>query len=176
MVQHGTFADRTSAPGAERSAQATPWPALEAAAGPAGRRRLGRQEFRRRQSLGAFNPLFPKGAYFNESGLTSWSNLVAIRPALACRPAAVTLEVSYLDRARMTPGDAIYLQPAAVLPSSAASRAKAVGQALQVDASWQINRNLKVQGQLVHQSVADAVQALGGRSVDFAMLIVQARF
>jgi hypothetical protein len=45
-----------------------------------------------------------------------------------------------------------------------------------MDAAWQINRNLKLQGQLVHQSADDAVQALGGRSVDFAMVIVQARF
>jgi hypothetical protein len=29
---------------------------------------------------------------------------------------------------------------------------------------------------LVHQSAGDAVQAVGGRSVDFAMLILQVRF
>jgi hypothetical protein len=45
-----------------------------------------------------------------------------------------------------------------------------------MDAAWQVNRNLKLQGQFVHQSAGDAVQALGGRSVDFAMLVLQLRF
>jgi hypothetical protein len=127
--------------------------------------------------LGAFNPLFPKGAYFNDTGLTSWSNLLAVRPSLGLSPRRdVTLELSYLMRWRQTGADAIYLQPATALAPVGPDRSKAVGEAIQMDAAWQINRNLKVQGQLVHQSAADAVQALGGRSVDFAMLIVQARF
>jgi hypothetical protein len=40
--------------------------------------------------LGTFNPLFPKGSYFNETGLTSWSNLVAVRPSLGLAPAAMS--------------------------------------------------------------------------------------
>jgi len=127
--------------------------------------------------LGTFNPLFPKGAYFNESGLTSWSNLTAIRPSLGLSPSkAVALEVSYLDRARMTASDAIYLQPAAVLPGSSASRAKAVGQALQFDASWQATRSVKLQLQALRQEVGAAVKAAGGRDGDFVMAIVQYRF
>jgi hypothetical protein len=127
--------------------------------------------------LGTFNPLFPKGAYFNDTGLTSWSNLLAVRPSLGLSPRRdVTLELSYLMRWRQTGEDAIYLQPSTALAPAGPDRSKAVGDAIQMDAAWQINRNLKVQGQLVHQSAADAVQALGGRSVDFAMLIVQARF
>jgi hypothetical protein len=177
MVQHGTFADRRiRAWGGSVGAGYTlarPWKprlGLRVDAGSGDKNPADNR-------LATFNPLFPKGAYFNESGLTSWSNLVAIRPSLGLSPSkAVTLEVSYLDRARMTPGDAIYLQPAAVLPSSAASRAKAVGQALQVDASWQATRNVKLQVQALRQEAAAAVKAAGGRDGDFVMTIVQYRF
>jgi len=127
--------------------------------------------------LQTFNPLFPKGAYFNESGLTSWSNLIAIRPSLGLSPTkAISLEVSYLDRARQTGGDAVYLQPSVVLPGSLASRAKAVGRALQADASWQATRNVKLQIEALHQEVDAAVKAAGGRDGDFVMAIVHYRF
>ncbi|WP_165187115.1 alginate export family protein [Caulobacter soli] len=127
--------------------------------------------------LGTFNPLFPRGAYFNESGLTSWSNLVAVRPSLGLAPRRdVSLELSYLMRWRQTGADAVYLQPSTPLAPAGPNRSKAVGGAIQMDATWQVNRNLKLQAQLVHQSADDAIQALGGRAVDFAMLIVQTRF
>jgi hypothetical protein len=79
-------------------------------------------------------------------------------------------------RWRQTGEDAIYLQPSTPLAPAGADQSKAVGNAIQFDATWQVNRNLKLQMQLVHQSADDAVQALGGRSVDFAMLIAQTRF
>ncbi|MDR7115561.1 alginate export family protein [Caulobacter sp. BE254] len=127
--------------------------------------------------LQTFNPLFPKGAYFNESSLTSWSNLMAIRPSLGLSPTkAISLEVSYLDRARQTGGDAVYLQPSVVLPGSLGSRAKAVGHALQADASWQATRNVKLQVEALRQEVDAAVKAAGGRDGDFVMAIVQYRF
>ena len=127
--------------------------------------------------LGTFNPLFPKGAYFNDTALTSWSNLVAIRPSLGLAPRRdVSLEISYMVRRRQTGDDAIYLQPSTPLAPAGTNRSKAVGDAAELDAAWQVNRNLKLQAQLVHQSAGDAVEALGGRSVDFAMLVAQFRF
>lgn len=127
--------------------------------------------------VGTFNPLFPRGSYFNDTSLTSWSNLVAVRPSLGLAPRRnVSLELSYLMRWRQTGEDAIYLQPSMPLAPAGADQSKAVGNAIQLDATWSVNRNLKIQGQMVHQSADDAVRALGGRSVDFAMLIVQTRF
>ncbi|WP_157223741.1 alginate export family protein [Caulobacter sp. AP07] len=127
--------------------------------------------------LETFNPLFPKGAYFNETGLTSWSNLLAVRPSLGLAPRRdVSLEVSYLIRRRQTGDDAIYLQPSTPLAPVGADRSWAVGDAAQLDATWQVNRNLKLQAQLVHQSAGDAIQAVNGRAVDFGMLIAQFRF
>ena len=35
------------------------------------------------QAVGGFHPLFPSGPYFNEANVTSWTNLVALRPSPA---------------------------------------------------------------------------------------------
>ncbi len=127
--------------------------------------------------LETFNPLFPKGAYFSETSLTSWSNLVALRPSLGLSPRKdLTLEASYMIRRRETGEDAIYLQPSAALAPVGNDHAKAVGDAAVLDATWQATRNLKIQGQLAHQSAGEAVRRLGGHAVDLAVLFVQLRF
>jgi len=127
------------------------------------------------RKLESFNPLFPKGAYFNETGLTSWTNLVALRPSLGVNPTkAVSLEASYLFRSRQTGQDAVYLQPYVALAPIGSDRS--VGGAVQLDAGWQASRNLKLQAQIVHQSVDGAVKRLGGHGGDFGMLIAQWRF
>ena len=127
--------------------------------------------------LQTFNPLFPKGAYFNETGLTSWSNLVALRPSLGLSPTRdVSLELSYLIRRRQTGDDAIYLQPSTPLVPAGTNRSRAVSDGIQLDAGWQVDRNLKLQLQALHQDAAAAVTAIGGKDVNFAMAIIQYRF
>ncbi|MET3667238.1 alginate export family protein [Caulobacter sp. 1776] len=127
--------------------------------------------------LGTFNPMFPKGAYFNETGLTSWGNLVALRPSLGVTPCkAVSLEASYTVHRRWTTGDAIYLQPLAPLAPVGVDRSKDVGDAIQLDGSWQVSRNLRLQAQFARQAAGPAVRALGGRATDTAVVFIQARF
>lgn len=127
--------------------------------------------------LETFNPLFPRGAYFNEAGLTSWSNLRASRASLGFSPAkGLALEVSYTQRDRATADDAIYLQPMQALAASAPHSAKAVSDTLQLDASFQATRNIRLQAQIARQDAGAAVKAAGGRDTDFAMLILQYRF
>jgi len=127
--------------------------------------------------LQTFNPLFPKGAYFNESGLTSWSNLVALRPSVGLSPKRdVSLEVSYLIRQSQTAGDAIYLQPSTPLAPAGSDRSRAVSHGVQLDAGWQVSRSLKLQVQALHQDAGDAVAAIGGKDVNIAMAIIQFRF
>lgn len=129
------------------------------------------------ERLETFNPLFPKGAYFNETALTSWGNLVALRPSLGVAPAkGVGLEVSYTVRRRMRGTDAIYIQPLAPLAPAGRDQSKDVGGAAQLDGTWQVNRNLRLQAQLVRQQAGPAIRALGGKPVDLAVLFAQWRF
>jgi hypothetical protein len=127
--------------------------------------------------LETFNPLFPKGGYFNETALMSWGNLVSLRASLGVTPAkGVSLEASYTVHRRMSGADAIYIQPLATLAPAGSDRSRDVGGATQLDGTWQFSRNLKLQAQLVHQEAGPAVRALGGKPVDLAVLFAQFRF
>lgn len=127
--------------------------------------------------LGTFNPMFPKGAYFNETGLFSWGNLASLRASLGVTPSkAVSLEASYTAHRLWTGDDAIYLQPLAPLAAARPGQSKDVGDAMQLDASWQATRNFKLQGQLARQDAGPAVRALGGKAVSLAVLFAQFRF
>ncbi len=79
-------------------------------------------------------------------------------------------------RRRQTGDDAIYLQPSTPLATAGADTSKAVGNLVQMDAGWQVNRNLKLQLQAVHQDAGSAVTSLGGKDVNFGMAIIQYRF
>lgn len=127
--------------------------------------------------LGTFNPMFPKGGYFNETALFSWGNLVSVRSSLGVTPRkGVSLEASYTTHRRGTGADAIYIQPLVPLAPSGTDNAKNVGGAAQLDGSWQMTRNLKLQAQWVHQDAGPAIRALGGKPVDLAVLFAQFRF
>ena len=124
-----------------------------------------------------FNPLFPKGGYFNESGLTSWANLLLIRAGIGVQPLpALTVSLAVGERWRETTGDAVYLQPYTVLAPTLGNRERRVGEVYQLDATWRVNRYLTLTAEALHQSAGPAIQAAGGRAVDFAMLIAQLRF
>ncbi|PZR35933.1 MAG: alginate export family protein [Caulobacter segnis] len=127
--------------------------------------------------LGTFNPMFPKGAYFNETGLFSWGNLAALRTSIGAAPSkAVTVEASYTLHRLATNADAIYLQPLVPFAAARRGQSKDVGDTLQLDASWQVSRNLKLQGQLARQDAGPAVRALGGKATNLAVLFAQFRF
>ena len=129
------------------------------------------------QSLETFNPMFPKGAYFNEAGLTSWGNLTALRASLGVTPArTVALEASYAIYRCRTGADAIYLQPLTPLVARCGGPSKDLGGATQLDGTWQVNRNFKLQGQLVRQTAGEALRVRGGKAVTFATLVTQVRF
>jgi len=127
--------------------------------------------------LQTFNPLFPKGAYFNETSLTSWSNLTAPRASIRVQPRDdLTIEASVTERWRTSVHDAVYLQPAVPLPQTLANTHRRVGTAFALDATWKATRNIGVTAELVRQTAGPAVTAAGGRDSDVAMLILQYRF
>ena len=127
--------------------------------------------------VGTFQPMFPKGAYFNETALTSWSNLIAIRPSLRVQPMpTVSLEASVLLRWRQNPADAVYVQPSTPIAATLGNRAREVGQAYELDATWKATRNLSFEMQFVHQAAGPAITKAGGHDTDFGMLITQLRF
>jgi hypothetical protein len=127
--------------------------------------------------LETFNPLFPKGAYFNESALTSWVNLTAPRFSLRVQPRGdLTFEASVTGRWRTSVYDGVYLQPATLLPQTLRNTNRWVGAAYALDGSWKATRNIAVSAELVRQATGGAITDSGGRDSNFAMLVLQFRF
>lgn len=131
----------------------------------------------RADRLGTFNPLFPKGLYFDESTLTTYANLVSVRPSVTLTPArALSVQLSAAWRYRQNVHDALYLIPFVSLPQTFGNTIRHVGQWSILDVLWRANRYLTLQGEYVHIVAGGAIRAAGGHDVDFEMLIAQLRF
>ena len=127
--------------------------------------------------LTAFNPMFPKGAYFDESANGSWVNLLAFRPAITLSPVAgLTLQGSIICRWRRVPTDPVYVHPTTPLLPTLGNRDRYVGDSYVLDATFQLSPKLKLGAELVRQRVGPALRFAGARATTFAMVTTQFRF
>lgn len=95
--------------------------------------------------LQTFNPLFPRGAYFNESGIIGPFNLVDLHPQLELQPhERVTLSVDANWFWRESRGDGVYGPGGNVLRSGEESRARRVGTQTSIKAEWRLARGWKL--------------------------------
>ena len=126
---------------------------------------------------GGFYPLFPNGAYFNEANLTSWTNLLAIRPSLRVQPEPrLTLQAAIQFKWREAAADAVYIGPSAPLAATLGNNSREIGQVYTLDGNFQLNRNLALRAYYLHHSDGDAISAAGGGNVDFVMASATLRF
>lgn len=129
------------------------------------------------QRLSTFNPMFPRGGYFNESNLDSYINRRSVRAGVRVKPRSdLVVEVSTSSRWRETTADAVYLQPLTALAGTAGRGGRWVGQAYAIDAAWKPTRNLNFVGEVVHETAGDVIHQAGGHKADFLMLAAQFRF
>lgn len=124
-----------------------------------------------------FLPLFPSGPYHNEANLTSWTNLVALRPSIRIQPAPrLTLAASVQLKWRETVDDAVYVGPSVPLAATRGNRAREIGQAWAIDAGFQIHRNIGLRAYWLHHDAGAAISQAGGRDADFLMASATLRF
>ena len=127
--------------------------------------------------LGTFNPMFPKGPFFDPSSLNSWANLRLARASFSVAPSkALSLSFSVSQRWRQSTSDAVYIQPYVPLAATLGNPARRVGEEYEFNLSWQTNRHLVVLFQALHASAGPAIRLAGGRPVNFAMVTTQLRF
>lgn len=127
--------------------------------------------------LETFNPMFPKGAYFDQSGLNSWANSLIARTSLDLKPhPRLRLQASVSERWRENPSDSVYVQPYAALTATQSNHSRRVAQTCQLDASWQLTPNVSLIWQALHVNAGPAITKAGGQDVDFMMGIVQLKF
>lgn len=130
----------------------------------------------RRRPSGSRCSLFPKGPYFNEANVTSFANLVALRPSVRVQPAkALSLEAAAQWKWKEQRGDSVYLGPATPLAGTRGGPAE-IGQVHTADATLQLGRHWNLRGYYLHHTAGAAIRTAGGEAIDFWMASIQFRF
>ncbi len=123
--------------------------------------------------LQTFNPLFTKGSYFTQAGLTDFANLrhsqlsVRIHPD---RSGAISFGAGHLARASRT--DAAYAQPLLPIPRSETG-SRAIADYLRLDARQRIGRHVVLAAELVRYWPAENLRRVGAQRADYAELVVR---
>lgn len=123
------------------------------------------------------DPLFPRGAYFSESGLQTFSNIVDLFPSVTLNPTrqlAVQAGVDFIWRAARD--DAVYAAPLVPVPRTAGVGGSYVGASSQLQATWAAGPDLTLAGSLVHMAAGDAITAAGGRDTTYVGVWAQFKF
>ena len=96
-------------------------------------------------TLGTFNPLFPKGAYFGLIAPTGPLNHVDLDPSVAFSVGDKwTVNVNWLFFWRTRRDDGLYGIPGNLLRSGSETTARFVGRSPGVEVVWRVGRHLSV--------------------------------
>lgn len=121
------------------------------------------------RDLQTFNPLFPKGAYFNEANLTGPSNFMDLHPSLELHfteRTTFTADADFLWRQSVD--DGIYGNAVNLLRSGKASRARYIGSAPGAQVDWRVDRHLSVTAIYLHFFAGPFLKETPpGKDVDF---------
>ena len=102
-------------------------------------------------TLGTFNALFPKGAYFSEADLLGPYNLMDLHPSLELNLTERILLTPDLDFFwRQSTNDGIYGIPGNLIRTGRTSRARYVGNHASLQLEWRLDRHISVTGQYLH--------------------------
>ena len=129
------------------------------------------------RTVGTFNALFPKLAYFNAAALLAPANIMDLQPSISIRPFRnVTVTLGWDFAWRQTTQDAIYIEPFVAVPRTAGQGSSYIGNQIALDITWQVNRHITLEASYVHFSAGDTLKAAGGRDVDFVAFAATYRF
>src|SRR6266699_1338972 len=100
-------------------------------------------------TLGTFNPLFPKGNYFGVLATTGPGavNFIDFHPRLDLTfPHSITASFDWIVQWRQSLEDGVYSVPGSLIRAADGSREKFVGHRPGVEVRWQVNPHLWFQG------------------------------
>jgi hypothetical protein len=129
-------------------------------------------------TLGTFNALFPKGAYFSEADLLGPYNLMDLHPSL---------ELNLTERVSLTPDldffwrqstrDGIYGIPGNLIRTGRTSSARYIGNHASLQLEWQLDHHISVTAQCLHFFAGPFLkETQPGRDVNFVALWVTYKF
>ena len=126
------------------------------------------------QTLGTFNPLFPKLPYFSEANLAAPSNLIDIQPnvTLSLSP-KVDLNIGWNPLWKEAEADSFYVPPLNPAKGTSGGSGRFIGQQISTTIGWQVTDHLNFNGTYVHYSPGQRIRDAGGRSGDFVAVWAQ---
>ena len=128
--------------------------------------------------LETFNPLFPRGNYFNELANLGPRNFFDVHPFLtleALQPLTLTADWNFYWRQSVE--DGIYGPSGNLIRSPEGSRSRYVGSAISLTADWQINRHLNLTTIYAHFFPGSFLRETGpAEPIDFIELTLSLTF
>ena len=119
-------------------------------------------------TLGTFNPLFPNGYYFTLAGLTTYANLIHVKPSVTVKPTSNLMFIAAVaPQWRETTADAVYVIPNIPVPHTAGSGGPWTGAYGQIRAVYAFNNHFTGAIEAVYFGVGSAIRRAGGHDSDY---------
>jgi hypothetical protein len=119
-------------------------------------------------TLGTFNPLFPNGYYFTLAGLTTYANLIHVKPSVTVKPTSNLMFIAAVaPQWRETTADAVYVIPNIPVPHTAGSAGLWTGAYGQIRAEYAFNSHLSGAIEAVYFGVGGTIRRAGGHDSDY---------
>ncbi|MFT3794866.1 alginate export family protein [Flavobacterium sp.] len=130
------------------------------------------------QTLGTFNPLFPRGAYFGLAAVIGPSNLVDAHPSVNFELSkTIDWIIDYDLFWRYSSNDGIYAPNVSLIYPGDTTTSKEIGRQLETEIIWQPNPYLYFRVEATWFEAGDYLQASGaGKNIFFAGATAQLRF
>ncbi|WP_321474646.1 alginate export family protein [uncultured Paludibaculum sp.] len=129
-------------------------------------------------TLGTFNALFPKGAYFSEADLLGPYNIMDLHPSVELQPArplTVTVDGDFFWR--QSTHDGVYGISGNLIQSGRAASARYIGTHASTQVEWRFNRHWSATAIYLHFFPGDFLrQAPPGRNVNFVAVWTTYKF
>lgn len=130
------------------------------------------------KTLGTFNALFPKGAYFNEAAIIGPANIMDLHPSVSVNPHEdLMFSVDWDFLWRQSLEDGLYNLPLNPIILPGDSNSRYIGSQLAFSSEWEISRHFFFLAQYMHfftGSFLDDVTP--GRDIDFYTMWVTYKF
>lgn len=129
-------------------------------------------------TLGTFNALFPKGAYFSEADLLGPYNLMDLHPSVELSlTERISLTSDFDFFWRQSTNDGIYGIPGNLIRSGRAGSARYVGSQANLQIEWRLDRHISLTSIYLHFFPgAFLKETQPGRNVDFVAAWVTYKF
>jgi hypothetical protein len=115
-----------------------------------------------------FDPLFFKSGYFNDASLIRPSNIIGVHPNVTLQLSkSITVDGGADWFWRYSRHDAVYGVPGNIAIPALSDAPNYIGNALDVNLNWQIQRHISFQASYVHFLTGSYVHKAGGKDVNY---------